>query len=36
MNRQQSGWQGALASATRKRLYVDTMGFDPAAISLRR
>ena len=29
---QQSGWQGALPSATRKRLYVDTMGFDPAAI----
>ncbi|HEY6407172.1 MAG TPA: amidohydrolase family protein [Ktedonobacteraceae bacterium] len=29
---QKSGWQGALPSETRKRLFVDTMGFDPAAI----
>src|SRR5947199_2836721 len=29
---QQSGWRGALPSATRKRLYVDTMGYDPASI----
>jgi len=27
-----SGWQGALPSEARKRLFVDTMGFDPAAI----
>jgi predicted TIM-barrel fold metal-dependent hydrolase len=29
---QKDGWQGTLPSLTRKRLYVDTMGFDPAAI----
>src|SRR5579859_1041093 len=29
---QKSGWQGALPSEVRKRLFVDTMGFDPAAI----
>jgi predicted TIM-barrel fold metal-dependent hydrolase len=29
---QQGGWRGSLPSAIRKRLYVDTMGFDPVAI----
>ena len=29
---QQGRWRGTLPSVTRKRLYVDTMGFDPAAI----
>lgn len=28
----EEGWHGGLPSITRKRLYVDTMGFDPAAI----
>lgn len=29
---QRRGWQGTLPSITRKRLFVDTMGFDPAAL----
>ncbi len=29
---QQGGWRRTLPSAIRKRLYVDTMGFDPVAI----
>jgi predicted TIM-barrel fold metal-dependent hydrolase len=29
---QKSSWQGTLPSEVRKRLFVDTMGFDPAAI----
>jgi predicted TIM-barrel fold metal-dependent hydrolase len=28
----EEGWRGALPSLTRERLYVDTMGFDPAAL----
>ena len=28
----EDGWQGTPPSLTRQRLYIDTMGFDPAAI----
>lgn len=28
----EEGWRGGLPSVTRQRLYIDTMGFDPAAI----
>ena len=28
----EDGWQGGLPSVTRRRLYIDTMGFDPVTI----
>jgi predicted TIM-barrel fold metal-dependent hydrolase len=30
--KREEGWQGASPRTTRQRLYVDTMGFDPATI----